>query len=270
MRAIGRSGRVASIAALGFVAQCGMANAAIITTAPEIENFSLSPAQTATFHVSNTDPIQGPTVIVNNNSGPRNASALLNFNQFNTALGTLVSVAFTFQTNYALTPGLTVTFISEPDPAEPASVSFFADGSLGLSLSGPAGTISTQSAGALAASATCTADHVACNASPSSTTGNFNGSTTGLTLAPFMGAGTFDLTAALVAALAPRVSPDNGTNFADNATMDGTFSSSWAGNVSLVYTYDTGPAGAVPEPFTIYLVLAALAGIALLPRRRRS
>jgi len=268
MRSVRKSDRVVSVAALAFAAHCGLGNAAIVTTAPEVESFNLTPAQTATFHVSNSQPPQGSAVIVNNNSGPRNASTLLNFNQFNTALGTLVSVAFTFQTSYALTPGLTVTFFSGPDADDPGFVNFFADGSLGLSLSGPAGTISTQSPGPLAASATCGSDHLACNSSNGPTSGSFNGSTSGLTLAPFMGSGNFDLTAALTSALMPRVSPDNGTNFADNATMDGTLSSNWAGSVSLVYTYDTGPAGAVPEPFTLYLVLAALAGVALLPRRR--
>jgi hypothetical protein len=88
--------------------------------------------------------------------------------------------------------------------------------------------ISAQSPAPLAASATCTADHVACSCSDAPTTGSFNGTTSGLFLAPFIRPGTFDLTAGLSSALAPRISPDNGTGFDDNATMDGTLDSNWA------------------------------------------
>ena len=58
--------------------------------------------------------------------------------------------------------------------------------------------------------------------------GNFNGTTSGLSLAPFMGNGTFNLSAALTSALLPRITPDNGTGFADNSTFNGTLDDGWS------------------------------------------
>ena len=89
-------------------------------------------------------------------------------------------------------------------------------------------------------------------------------------LASFSGSGTYNLTATLSSALAPRVDPDNETNpngFADNSTFDGALTHSWAGNVKVEYTYDPFPTP-VPEPLSLYLLAAGLGGIALSRRRR--
>jgi hypothetical protein len=64
------------------------------------------------------------------------------------------------------------------------------------------------------------------------------------------------------------VTPDNGTGFADNSTLDGALNANWIGNVSLVYTYDA-PATVVPEPLSLYLLTVGLGGLALSRRRRR-
>jgi hypothetical protein len=262
--AIGKGELVRSVAALALLAQCLVANATPITTAPETELFNLTPGQ-ANFQVSNNSTTN-PPVVTNTNSGPQSAGpTLLNFNQFNSALGVLTGVSVSFTSAYRLAPNLSVTFLSAPDPFDPDLIQFFADGTLNLSLTG-LGLISAQSPGPLAASATCTTDHVACNPVVPPATGNFNGTTSGLSLAPFIGAGSYNLTVGLSSVLAPRISPDNGTSFADNATMNGTFDTNWAGSVSVVYTYE--PFATVAEPARVYLILAGLAGIALLPRRR--
>jgi hypothetical protein len=245
------------------------ANASLITT--ETELFSL-PAGQVIFHVSNDTSEDGPPVIVNTNNGPQSPTpSLLNFNQFNPLLGTLLGVSVTFTTTYGATSKLNVT--SGPfDNGTIGTVDFFGDGTIDLLLSG-AGFIanqpSTQTANATCPIVTTTPrvlDEKTCS-NTAANNGNFNGTVSGLSLAPFLGTGTFNLTASLISKLLPRVSPDNGTGFADNSTMDGTLDSNWAGSVSVVYTYDVAGA-AVPEPWTLYLVIAALAGLAWVPRRR--
>jgi hypothetical protein len=258
--AIRRGDWLAAATALALLTHCVAANALLMTTAPETETFDLTPEQVV-FQVSNDGA--EPPVIINTNNGPTTTQSLLNFNQFDPSLGVLSGVTISFASEYTLAPSLSVTFF--PDSFNLDPIDYFADGSLDLSLTGP-GLISAQSLGPTA-SATCTATDEPCNSSDPPTIGNFDGSTSGLSLAPFIGLGTFDLTAALSSALAPRIIPDNGTGFADNATMDGTLDSNWAGRVSVVYAYDA-PATGIPEPLTLYLVVAGLLGIALLPRRR--
>ena len=87
-------------------------------------------------------------------------------------------------------------------------------------------------------------------------------------VASFVGSGTYDLTATLSSVLTPRISPDNGTAFADNSTFGGTLDATWNGSVSVVYTYETG-ATSVPVPSSLYLLVAGLGGIALSRRYRR-
>jgi hypothetical protein len=246
---------VAAIGALGLLAQCGVASATMTT--PETEAFNLTPAQ-VTFQVSN-DSSQQPPVITNMNDGPALASSLLNFNKFNPGLGDLTAVTISFESTYSLGPGVRVTFVAEN--TDNLSTQFFADGSLALALTGSGFSDQTLDP---TGSASCTS--VPCSSTPPATTGNFDG-TISPSLASFIGAGTFNLTVALSSALAPRIDPDNGTSFADNVTMDGTLDSNWAGNVSVVYTYNAA-AAEVPEPLTLYLVVAGLVVIALLPRRR--
>jgi len=241
-----------------FLMQCVAAQAITLTTAPEIEVFNLSTTQ-VTFQVSNDDG----TVTKDNNS-PQSASQALTFNQFNSALGTLTSVTITFTTSY----GATATITAVNGDSANGVIDFFADATVGHSLTGaPIVTQSSPQAFSADCQTNSTTNGGACSSSQPSTS-NFNG-TAGLAspLSSFQGAGTFDLTATLTSALAPRVTPDNGTGFADNSTLDGTLNANWSGNVSLVYTYDA-PATVVPEPLSLCLLVAGLGGIALSRRRR--
>ncbi len=240
-----------------FLMQCVAAQAITMTTVPEIEAFNLSTTQ-VTFHVSNDSG-----TITNNNNSPTSASQILTFNQFNSALGALTNVTITFTTSY----GATVTLSATNNGFDNGLIDFFADAKVDHTLTGIPLIVSQSSPQTF--SAHCSADEEAsCSDTPPLNTSNFNG-TAGLAspLSSFQGPGTYDLTATLASALAPRVSPDNGTSFADNSTMDGTLNANWNGNISVVYTYDA-PAAVVPEPLSLYLLVAGLGGIALSRRRR--
>ena len=238
-------------------------------TTAETDLFSLISGQ-ATFQVSN-DSTRTP-IVLNNNSGPQSPTpSLLNFNQFNSGLGTLLGVSISFTTTFGETSKVSVT--SGPfDNGTIGTIDFFADGTLDLLLSGAgfiANQTSTQNANATCPIVTINAhvtDAATCN-DTAANNGVFNGTISGLPLAPFLGNGTFNLTAGLTSILMPRVNPDNGTGFADNSTLDGTLDSNWLGRVQVVYTYDA-PSTGVPEPFTLYLVIAGLFGLACAPRRR--
>ena len=259
--AIRRGDLVGSVGALLLATLCGVADATMMT---QTDPFDLTPSQVA-FLVIN-DSSKNPPVITNTNNGPTSASnPPLNFNQFNPGLGSLTGVAISFTSTYSLGPSLKVAIASGSNTP---LTDYFADGTLTLSLTGT-GFIPLQSLSPNpTASATCTTDTSPCSSSPPPTTGNFSPpSTSGVSLSPFIGTGTFDLTAEISSALAPRISPDNGTSFSDNATMNGTLDSNWKGSVSVIYTFDA-PATGVPEPLTLSLVVTGLVGIALLPRRR--
>ncbi|HTN70635.1 MAG TPA: choice-of-anchor E domain-containing protein [Methylomirabilota bacterium] len=244
-----------------FLAKCAVANAITMTTLPEIETFNLTAPQVpqVNFEVSNSDA-NTPPVKIDTNS-PQTASQVLTFNKFNTGLGTLTGVSITFTTSYGATATVTV-----PNNADSETITFFADAKIDHSLTG--GFITPQSPPQQAFSASCQADPgKTCESGPQSNNNTFNG-TAGLAapLTSFNGPGTYDLTAALTSALAPRITPDNGTSFADNSTFDGTLNANWSGSVTVVYTYETG--AAVPEPLSLYLLVAGLGGLALSRRRR--
>src|ERR1044071_4715492 len=245
----------------GFFAilvQCAVANALTMTTLPETESFNLTTTPTVMFQV-----ITGSTIpfipSVDTNNGPISNSSLLTFNKFDTSLGTLTGVSITFNTTFGATVMLSVMneelFGTDPDP-------FFADATIDHELTG--GLISPLSSSSQTLSATCSADETTsdCSDSQSSDNNPFNGTASlSAALASFAGPGTFDLTAKLTSALAPRA-----RDFVDNST--GTLQANWNGDVTVVYTYDNGVA-AVPEPLSLYLLAAGLGGIALSRRRRR-
>jgi hypothetical protein len=253
------------IGALALLAQCVVAHAIPMTTAPEIEPFTLT-AQQVDFKVDNYSGT--PPVHTNTNTGPKTTSQLLTFNQFNSGLGILTGVSITYTSVYGAQASLVVGGYGA-DNATDTTTQFYADATLGHELTG-GGLISPQSSPqTFSANCSTSKPGSSCNNVAPNNGINFNG-TAGLAapLASFVGLGTFDLTAKLTSALAPRIDPDNGTGFADNNTIDGALNANWSGEVSVVYNYDS-PATAVPEPLSLYLLVAGLSGIALSRRRRQ-
>ncbi len=217
-------------------------------------------APTVTFAVSNDngDVTITPSLPV----PPGTASQVLTFTKFDTTLGTLTGVTITFATT-----AYTATATVGADNQGFTEATFFADAAMDRSLSG---LLITNATSQQTFNANCETDpSVGPSSCGNSTTNNFFFDGTAVTGAhsSFGGPGTFDLTAALSSTLAPRVTPDNGTGFADNATFNGTLNADWEGAISVVYTYVTGVA-AVPEPLSLYLLAAGLGGIALVRRRR--
>jgi hypothetical protein len=240
-----------------------VANAAILTTAPETELFSLTaPQVTYTVTGDGTPP---PTV---NTNTPQLISQQLTFNQFDGGLGDLIGVTFTFSTVYGATATVTVANNGEDDTL----VDFFSDAEVLHSIFN-ASLINVQSSTQLL-SATCTADFgLGCPQTTQSDNGvNFNSPPGGFSpVAPvssFVGSGTYALTATLNSGLTPRIDPDNGTGFGDNSTYSGTLDATWNGSVSVVYTYETADAS-VPVPLSLYLLVAGLGAVALSRRYLR-
>ena len=232
-------------------------NAATLT---ETEAFSLS-TNAATFEVINegTDP----TVVDLNN--PPSVSQTLTFNRFNSGLGTLTGGTITLASTYGATVSVTV-----PLNAEDETVDFFADADVDHDLSAPGIFTTLSSAQQFSATCSMAAAEADCSDSNVQNGVGFNSASIPLVaaLAFFTGAGTYDLTATVQSLLGPRISPDNGTDFADNTTFSGSLTSvSWSGEVSVVYTYFTDGT-AVSAPLSLYLVGAGLAAAALWRRYR--
>ena len=243
-----------------------VANAAILTTAPEIESFTLTAPQ-ATYTVTRNDT--PPPTVTPPTSIPQSDDALLVFNQFDGGLGTLLAVTVTFSSVYGATATVTVGFNGENDTL----VDFFSDANVSHSITN-ASLIADQSAPLQSFSATCSADfELGCGKATASDNGvNFNTPPGGVgvtaPLSSFVGSGTYTLTATLSSLLAPRIDPDNGTVVGDNSTFSGTLDATWNGSVSVVYTYSTTDAS-VPLPLSLYLLIAGLGGVALSRRYRR-
>ena len=248
---------VRTLAAGSLVAYATILNASVVVNQSAL--FGLTPAQVRFLVVNNG------VSATNSNNGPQGASQALSFLQFDPTLGTLTGVTISFMTTFNATSNLFVTERAN-DSAPPV---FFADGSLSFKLSGTSlipDQLSSQAVSAncgfpnpVLSTATCSDNQ--------SISGNFNSSISGASLAPFIGSGNLALTAELSDTLAPRVAPDNGTGYSDNATMEGTLIGSWDGSVSVAYTYDVPPTPA-PEPVTLYLLAAGLGGIVFYRRRR--
>jgi hypothetical protein len=244
--------------------QCAVANALSITQTAVI-NLGAPQVPTVTFDLVN-DSTEFPPMVTNNTNSPKDTEQILTFQKFNTGLGNLTGVTITFTTAYDATASVNVTQNSDSD-----DIVFFADATLGHSLSG--GLIMTQSAPSQTFSASCEADlGQLCGSGNVTNNGTFNnlggvGFAAGVQVADFIGPGSFNLTATLSSALAPRIFPDNET-FADNSSFNGALDANWNGNVSVEYIYDPF-ATPVPEPLSLYLFATGLGGIALLRRRRR-
>ncbi|GEM_PF-2290006 len=250
---------------------CAAANADSITL--PTQSFDLTTTQ-VTFQVVN-NPDTSPIVTVTNNSTQSASSQPLTFNRFNPALGTLTAVTIMLSSDYDVTVTITASNKTADDGAPHDDfeiTSFFAEttNAFGQKLTGSliSDLLPTTTP---TFSASCIIDTIGGNCNNSQPTNNNDFSDTAGLAVPvssFSGAGTFDLTATLSSALAPRISPDNGTGFSDNATFTGTLTHHWSGDVTVEYTYDPA-ATAVPEPLSLYLLLSGLGGIALSRHRRR-
>jgi len=242
-----------------------VANALMITQTQTI-NLAAPQVPTVTFTLVN-DSTDSPPVVTNTTNSPKDPEQILIFQKFNTGLGTLTGVTITFTTAYGATASVDVTDNSDSD-----DITFFADATLNHSLSG--GLIMTQSAPSQTFNASCQADvDEVCGSGNVTNNGTFNnlggvGFAAGVQLADFNGPGSFNLTATLSSALAPRISPDNTTFFADNSSFNGALDANWNGNVSVQYTFDPFVTP-VPEPLSLYLLAVGLGGIVLSRRRRR-
>lgn len=261
---------LASISAIALLAASAVASAALVTMSAQVDSFSLSNPQIQ-FMVVNRQAVNGVITVTNTNTGPQTASQNLAFNRFDGSLGTLTGVSITLNSVYDLSS--TVKDSGSTLGSSPTGIyTFFADGTADLSLVG-AGLIPAQSLteeANAAAGFACISFSCVVDTATVSNTGNFNATPVAGALNPFVGTGTFDLTATLLSDLAPKTTPDNGSGFVDNASFEGSLLSRWNGSVSLVYTYDDGqtPGTDIPEPISLYLVFAGLAGLAFWRRHR--
>jgi hypothetical protein len=249
----------ASVAA-ALIVHAAAAHASVLTQ--QTLSFSLTPG-TASFSIAN----DGGVVTSNTNNSAKLASQALSFVQFDASLGTLTGVAISFLSSYQATSFITVAKTENFDP-NPVT-GYFADGLLDFKLAG--GGLFADLSSSQSVEAACNAvgsGPVHCSKSATISDASFQASTTASSLAAFIGSGNINLSASLADALSARVTPDNGTGYADNATMTGALDSAWSGNVTVSYTYDAAPTpSGVPEPLTLPLVAAGLLGVALFRRR---
>lgn len=241
--------------AAGAVVACGVASAAVVTMT-QSQFFNMTASSTS-FAISNLNG-----TVTSTPAPSRSASAALTFNQFNPSLGTLTGVQLTLTSVYSSSVLLQARAFSGE------LSTFFADGVLGFAIAnlepGVLSGLPDETATASCATSTqCTAPTVPLAA-------NLNRTAAG-TPSWFTGTGTLSLEAQLFASLTGRVSPDNGTGYADNATFTGVLgSSNWLGSVQLQYIYSEAdsPTAETPEPGVLALVGLGLGGL-LVARHRR-
>ena len=189
-----------------------VANALTVT---ETESFNFSTAQ-VTFNVTTDGNGNVSTTPDPLSQAVTTDFRDLTFNRFNTALGTLTAVTITLTSDYDVTVTVSATTTS------PDEVTFFAETTspFGHTLTG-SGLISalTSTLPSQPFSASCVVnappdDDDMCNSGSQISNNNvFNGTASlAAMLASFSGSGTYNLTATLSSALAPRVHPDNETN----------------------------------------------------------
>ena len=273
---------VRSIVVAGLVAQSAVAGATLICGAgscSDTQIFTSDPADLQ-FKVVNGGTLQPGEPATVTPALPIQSSDpdTLTFSLFNPALGTLNSVTISFATT-SLTATATLQGATN-NSSDPSSVTFFADGALTVELTSgkfpgdqvltPDPTVS-DSCAASGSPDNGTSSGGTCNGLSHMFTGSFHspaGGVSGLSTASFIGPGFFDVTATLSSALSPRVDPDNGSGYADNATFMGFLTSLWSGSVTVQYDY-TASTTAIPEPLTLYLLLAGLGGMALSRRLHR-
>lgn len=226
---------------------------------------------TANFDLVQKDIVAGFTntsgVVDLTNTGPRDSSQVLSFSRFNSSLGTLQGVTIQVTSSHGAITSMSA-LLQNPVDATPL-LTFFADGSSAGKITGLAGLFDKSFNASPSSSCSLTNLAPKCTGDPDDSSASFNANQAYTSvLAAFIGSGSFDLTASLSSALAPRTLPDNGTGFIDNASMEGLMSNiQWAGSVTVTYDYLVDTVNQAPEAVSLYLVLAGLAAAAW--RRRQ-
>lgn len=178
----------------------------------------------------------------------------LTFNKFNSGLGTLTGVKFTLGSNTETTASVEVFPGEFGGEGRTTNISSFEvqvnTPTLGT-LFGPQ--TSEPSAFCFSESSESCSDSAS---EPSSFNGTFN--VPGGNVGDFVGVGTFDATLLYSAFL--ETSCEGAECFHEGSI-------SWSGSLKVEYTYD--PAAAVPEPGTLALFGAGLAGAAVARRRKK-
>jgi hypothetical protein len=247
---------VRSVGAVALLTQCAAVNA--LFTPLETEPFNFTTSQLTVTVVDGDIP--GRTT-----QGLATILQPLTFDKFNTGLGDLLGVEVTYQSSFGVTTTVNATF-EDIDPNQ-GSISFSAASSVQRTLTGSG----LNQPSSTSHSVSCVIDETQpLNTCPDSdsTNGTFNSAApiSLLPLADFFGPGTFVLTATLDRAVTPDIDP-NSPALADNSTMTSTVSTTWEGSVSVRFEYQENPTSTVPEPITLYLLLAGAGGIALSRRR---
>jgi hypothetical protein len=195
---------------------------------------------------------------------PSTETNTLSFSQFDPTLGTLTGVSFALSNSAATLNGLmTLTGGEAGFGAGAAVVDFLATGP---GAGGP-GAIQlfgdNQTATVSCGSANCT--------DPNSVNGSFaspatvNGPTD---LPSYEGLGTFDVDVS-VASFNASTATCMGFNNGPTPTCTTTGSATWTGDITVSFQY-TPAVTEAPEPGTFGLLAAALSGMAMLTRRRRT
>ena len=248
---------------------CAAPHAAVLFST-QMATFNFGPADAKRIEIGSADGSFSVSVF---SLTPAFAlSSLLNFNQFDTSLGTLTDVTLSVLNpsgSDILTMGASIAgdVGGGESGTSGSSGTQVAKGSALRSLSGTFGAISNTNP---LTTAPCSELFVDCPG-VTSTAGALSAvftNATGLTpLANFIGGGTIGITAGLsfsAPTLEYSLPPDCASTFA-------TLNSSWGGTVNLRYTYTTAdppPTGNVPEPGSLYLAGMALAGLVVWRQRR--